>query len=67
MNAKLCKKLRAVARRATVGMPERAYIGIMGRGELRDSVIALANDPRSTRGAYRGLKCEVADQSRRHD
>lgn len=65
MNAKLCKKLRAVARRATVGMPERAYIGIMGRGELRDSVIALANDPRSTRGVYRRLKREIVANQRR--
>jgi len=65
MNAKLCKKLRAVARRVTVGMPERAYIGIMGRGQLWDRVIALANDPRSTRGVYRRLKREIVANQRR--
>jgi hypothetical protein len=59
MNDKLCKRLRRKARALTVGKPQRAYIAIFGKGKYKGQVVAIGNEPHSTRGVYRALKKEV--------
>ena len=66
MNAKLCKKLRAIARAKTEGMPARRLVEYKQRLSMENAqarggsfVIGAANDPQSTRGVYRALKATV--------
>ena len=62
MNAKLCKKLRRAAERATVGKPARRYIRVPARSTraYRTHTTLRINDPTSTRGVYRAMKRAVA-------
>lgn len=59
MNAKLVKKMRRVARRLTVGMPDRRLIGKRvecGPPTHRYVRVQAVNDPKTTRGVYRQIK-----------
>ena len=60
MNAKLCKKLRRAAERATVGKPARAWTWErVATKRANYFPRRIINHPQSTRGAYRHLKKAV--------
>lgn len=49
MNAKLAKKYRKLARKASVGLPKVKYLRHKGTGQI-------VVDPRSERGVYLAMK-----------
>ena len=62
LSARICKKLRGLARARSVGMPERRLLGIkriVRIGERSYEQWQAVNDPKSTRGIYRTLKKAV--------
>jgi len=70
LSARLCKRLRGVARARSVGLPERRLLAVKPRnkligfppnavGVLMPVVVRVSqavNDPQSTRGLYRAFK-----------
>ena len=63
MRAKICKRLRQIARQNSNGMPERRLLAKTHRksyyvnGENKPYTVQHAvNDPKTTRGVYRMLK-----------
>ena len=59
MNAKVCKRLRRAAERASVGLRARGLVGKeVAHGRYRNSTIAV-NAYNTTRGIYRAMKREV--------
>lgn len=59
LSARLCKKLRGLARARSVGLPERRLIGVRiqaGPPGRRYTTVQAVNDPKSTRGLYRAFK-----------
>lgn len=70
LSARLCKRLRGVARARSVGLPERRLLAVKPHNKLigfqtnaagvRMPVVVrvsqAVNDPQSTRGLYRAFK-----------
>jgi len=66
VNQKKAKKLRKLAKKGTVGMPERAYALAGGRemgGVVQRTRPRVINNLKSTRGTYRWLKGRVGTQN----
>ena len=62
LSARLCKKLRGLARARSVGMPERRILGLKRSITINKRQYErwqAMNDPKSTRGIYRTLKKAV--------
>ena len=62
MNAKVCKRLRRAAERASVGLRARGLVGkevVVARGNRRWTTNIAINAYNTTRGIYRAMKREV--------
>jgi hypothetical protein len=63
MNAKICKKARQLARKLSIGMPDRQLLGKVHKvtriekgKKVEYEQQQAVNNPRTTRGIYRILK-----------